>query len=352
MLKKPAVYRAFIAALIAALLVSMVVTSCMGAMDVPLADAFSVLANQLFGVPLPADGHVSDAAQNVIWRLRFPRILLGLAVGAGLAMAGVVMQASVQNTLAEPYILGISSGATCGATIAIMFGVGSISLGGLSAPPVFSFLGSLAATFGVLLLASAGGKMTASKLVLSGMILNALFSALSNFVITVAASADGMLSLQFWTMGSLARAGWDNVWPTLGVVALCCVFFMTQFRSLNIMLMGDEAAVTLGLNTARRRWVYLTVSALMVGVMVSAVGTIGFVGLMIPHIARSLVGSDHRRLIPAAVLIGAVFMLWADAFARTLMVNSEIPIGIITAVVGAPFFVYIMVARNYSFKGN
>ena len=127
---------------------------------------------------------------------------------------------------------------------------------------------------------------------------------------------------------------------------------MTQFRSLNIMLMGDEAAVTLGLNTARRRWVYLTVSALMVGVMVSAVGTIGFVGLMIPHIARSLVGSDHRRLIPAAVLIGAVFMLWADAFARTLMVNSEIPIGIITAVVGAPFFVYIMVARNYSFKGN
>lgn len=352
MLKKPTAYRMFVGALIAALLVSMVITSCMGAMDVPLADAFGILANKLFGMPLPADGHISDATQNVIWKLRFPRILLGLAVGAGLAISGVVMQASVQNTLAEPYILGISSGATCGATIAIMFGAGGISLGGLSATPVFSFVGSLVATLGVLLLASAGGRMTASKLVLSGMILNALFGALSNFVITVAASADGMLDLQFWTMGSLARAGWDNVWPTLATVALCGVFYMTQFRSLNILLMGDEAAVTLGVNTARRRWVYLAVSALLVGVMVAAVGTIGFVGLMIPHITRSLVGSDHRRLIPAAALVGAVFMLWADAFARTLMENSEIPIGIITAVIGAPFFVYIMVARNYSFKGN
>ena len=138
----------------------------------------------------------------------------------------------------------------------------------------------------------------------------------------------------------------------LGVVLAGTLFFLTQFRSLNILLMGDEAATTLGLNTARRRWVYLVVSALLVGCMVSAVGTIGFVGLMIPHIARSLVGSDHRRLIPAAVLIGAVFMLWADAAARTLIVNSEVPIGILTALIGAPFFVYIMVARNYSFKGN
>ena len=263
------------------------------------------------------------------------------------------MQASVQNTLAEPYILGISSGASFGATLAIMCGAGSIALiDGVGSVSLFSFLGSIVATVAVLLLASAGGKMTTSKLVLSGMILNALFTALSNFIITVAADAQGMLDLKFWTMGSLTRAGWDNVWLVLGVVLAGTVFFLTQFRSLNILLMGDEAATTLGLNTARRRWVYLVVSALLVGCMVSAVGTIGFVGLMIPHIARSLVGSDHRRLIPAAVLIGAIFMLWADAAARTLIVNSEVPIGILTALIGAPFFVYIMVARNYSFKGN
>ena len=322
MLKKAAAYRAFVAVLCAVLLASMVLTSCLGALDVPFADTLAIIANRLFGAALPSDGHIAASAQNVIWELRFPRILLGAGIGAGLAVAGVVLQASVQNTLAEPYLLGFSSGA------------------------------SLVATFGVLLLASAGGKMTAPKLVLSGMILNALFTALSNFVITIAASAEGMLDLKFWTMGSLARASWDNVWVTLAVVAAGCAFFLTQFRALNILLMGDEAAVTLGLSTARRRWAYLTVSALMVGSMVAAVGTVGFVGLMIPHITRSFVGSDHRRLIPAAVLVGAVFMLWADALARTLVPNTEVPIGILTAVIGAPFFVYIMVARNYSFRGN
>ena len=353
MLRRSGPFRAFICVLVCGLLASMVATSCLGAIDVSLPDALAILTNHLFGAPLPDDGHIGVSTDNIIWRLRFPRILLGAAVGAGLALAGVVMQASVQNTLAEPYILGISSGASFGATLAIMCGAGSIALiDGVGSVSLFSFLGSIVATVAVLLLASAGGKMTTSKLVLSGMILNALFTALSNFIITVAADAQGMLDLKFWTMGSLTRAGWDNVWLVLGVVLAGTVFFLTQFRSLNILLMGDEAATTLGLNTARRRWVYLVVSALLVGCMVSAVGTIGFVGLMIPHIARSLVGSDHRRLIPAAVFIGAIFMLWADAAARTLIVNSEVPIGILTALIGAPFFVYIMVARNYSFKGN
>lgn len=352
MLKRPAAFRTFMVALLLALLASMVLTSCLGALQVPFADTYAILANHLFGVPLPADGHIAAAADNVIWRLRFPRILLGVGVGAGLALTGVVMQASVQNTLAEPYILGISSGASFGATVSIMFGAGAVSVAGVSGTPAFSFIGSLVATFGVLLLASAGGKMTAPKLVLSGMILNALFTALSNFVITIAATAEGMLDLKFWTMGSLTRANWDNVWFVLLVVALGTAFFMTQFRALNVLLMGDEAAVTLGINTARRRWLYLSVSALIVGSLVSAVGTIGFVGLMIPHITRSFVGSDHRRLVPAAALVGAIFMLWADALARTLIANTEIPIGILTAVIGAPFFVYIMVARNYSFRGN
>lgn len=352
MLKRPGAFRAFVVALAALLAVSMVATSCFGAIDVSLPDAFAILMSHLFGAPLPEDGHITVATDNSIWRLRFPRILLGAAVGAGLALSGVVMQASVQNTLAEPYILGISSGASFGATVAIMFGAGSLALGGVSSVALFSFMGSILATVGVLMLASAGGRMTASKLVLSGMILNALFTALSNFIITIAADAEGMLDLKFWTMGSLTRAGWDNVWLVMAVVLLALVFFMTQFRPLNVLLMGDEAATTLGVDTVRRRWAYLIVSALLVGVMVSAVGTIGFVGLMIPHVARSFVGSDHRRLIPAAVLIGAIFMLWADAGARTLIPNSEVPIGILTAVVGAPFFVYVMVARNYGFKDN
>lgn len=352
MLRRPAAYRSFIIVLIAVLLISMVITSCMGALHVPFGDTFAILLNKLAGVALPADSQISVAMQNVIWQLRFPRILLGMGVGAGLAIAGVIMQASVQNTLAEPYILGISSGGSFGATFSIMLGAGTIGLAGINATPLFAFVGSLIATFGVLALASTGGKMTAPKLVLSGMILNALFTALSNFIITIAANADGILDLKFWTMGSLTRANWDNVWYVLVIVILGCIFFITQFRALNVMLMGDEAAITLGLNTVRRRWVYLSISALLVGILVAAVGTIGFVGLIIPHITRSFIGSDHRRLLPATILIGAIFMLWADAFARTLLPNSEIPIGILTAVVGAPFFVYIMAVRNYSFKGN
>ncbi len=352
MLKTKNGYRLFMLILAAFLVISLIVAACMGALSVPVSDTYAILLNQLIGLPLPEDGHISLAQQNVIWELRFPRIFLGAIVGAGLALCGVVMQAAVQNTLAEPYILGISSGASFGATASIMLGIGTTGFVGISATPIFAFIGSLIATIGVLALASAGGKMTASKLVLSGMILNALFTALSNFIVTIAADAEGMLDLKFWTMGSLARASWDNIWLVLTVVLIGSMFFLTQFRTLNILLMGDEAATTLGLDTAKKRWMFLTISALIIGSIVSAVGIIGFVGLMIPHITRAFTGSDHRRLIPASLLIGSVFMVWADAFARTMLCNSEVPIGILTAVIGAPFFAYIMISRNYSFKGN
>lgn len=345
-------YFVLVIVLASMLLASVVVASSFGALDVPFPDALAVVGNRLFGIGLPADGHIASSSENVVWELRFPRILLGMGIGAGLGVAGVVMQASVQNTLAEPYILGVSSGASFGATFAIMLGAGSLRIAELSTVPLFAFVGSLAATFGVLLLASAGSKMTASKLVLAGLVVNALFMALSNFVITIAADAEGMLDLKFWTMGSLARADWDNIWPTLAVIGAGCLFFLSQFRALNILLMGDEAASTLGLNTVARRWVYLSVSALMVASMVAAAGTVGFVGLVVPHIVRSFVGPDHRRLLPAAILFGAVFMVWADAFARTLLTNVEIPIGVLTAAIGAPFFAYVMVAHQYSFRGN
>lgn len=350
MVRKAGPFRLFMGVLVAILAASIVITSTMGAIGVSLQDAYAVLTHHLFGMPLPEVLAAGGPVEKVVWSLRFPRIILGVVAGAGLALAGVVMQASVQNTLAEPYILGISSGASCGATCAIMLGAGAIHVVGVSSVPLFSFIGSTIATIGVLLLASTGGHMTSSKLVLSGMILNALFTALSNFIITIAANAEGMMDLKFWTMGSLARASWGNVGVSVVVVLLVSVFFLTQFRSLNVLLMGDEAATTLGLNTNLCRWAYLTISALMVGTLVSSVGTIGFVGLIIPHIARSFVGSDHRRLVPTALVLGAIFILWADACARTVLGNAEVPIGILTAVVGAPFFVYIMVARNYSFR--
>lgn len=345
-------FRLLLAGLIVTLSSSVIASSNIGAMSIPLADAWSAITNKTLFMPLPNDDHISLAQENVIWELRLPRIALAVDIGAGLALAGVVMQASVQNELAEPCILCMSAGASFGATLAIMFRSASWALFGMGATPLFAFIGASVSTFGVLALASAGGKMTSSKLVLSGMVLNALFTALSNFVITIAADAEGMLDLKFWTTGSLVRANWDNVFAPILLVACVFTFFCTQFRPLNILLTSDEAAMALGINTARRRWIHLCLSSLMVGMLVAAAGTIGFVGLMIPHIARALVGPDYRRLIPAAALAGSIFMLWADAFARTLISNSEVPIGILTALVGAPFFAIIMLKQNHIFKGN
>ena len=226
MIRKAGPFRLFMGVLVAILAASIVITSTMGAIGVSLQDAYAVLMHHLFGMPLPEALAAGGPVEKVVWSLRFPRIILGVVAGAGLALAGVVMQASVQNTLAEPYILGISSGASCGATCAIMLGAGAVHVVGISSVPLFSFIGSTIATIGVLLLASTGGHMTSSKLVLSGMILNALFTALSNFIITIAANAEGMMDLKFWTMGSLARASWGNVGISVVVVLLVSVFFL------------------------------------------------------------------------------------------------------------------------------
>ena len=320
-------------------------TLCFGAMKISPGHTFGVLLQKIFH-KTPSDSLLPSAAEmNIIWQIRLPRVILGLITGAGLALCGAVMQATVQNPMAEPYILGISSGASLGATFSIFIGFGlSTSLG--------AFLGSIAATVCVLLLANHGGRMTSVKLVLSGMVVNALFSAISNFIISLAGDSEGTMSIKFWTMGSLTKANWSNIWLPLVITGLCIVFFLTQYRVLNTMLTGDEAAITLGINLTFYRRLYMIVLALLTGVLVSSCGIIGFVGLIIPHLVRSMTGSDHRRLLPASIITGAIFLAWADAFARILIPNAELPIGILTALVGAPFFVVILVKRGYGSRQN
>jgi len=158
--------------------------------------------------------------------------------------------------------------------------------------------------------------------------------------------------MKFWTMGSLTRAKWDNIWFPIIIVVLCSIFFITQYRILNTMLAGDEAAITLGINLTFYRKIYMLVVSLLTGVLVSACGIIGFVGLIIPHIVRSLVGADHKKLIPVSLLVGSIFLVWADAIARIFISNREIPIGIITALIGSPLFIYILVETGYGFGTN
>lgn len=338
-------FRVVIIGLLILLVLSFLFTLCLGAMKISPSSTYQIILDKLFGIHPSAENAPSIAEMNIIWKIRLPRVLLSIFVGAGLALCGGVMQATVQNPMAEPYILGISSGASLGATFAIFIGFGiGTSVG--------AFLGSILATFAVLSLASYQSRMTSAKLVLSGMVVNALFSAISNFIISLAGDSEGTMSIKFWTMGSLTRAKWDNIWLPIIVVVLCSIFFITQYRVLNTMLAGDEAAITLGINLSLYRKIYMLVISLLTGVLVATCGIVGFVGLIIPHIARSFVGSDHRRLIPMSLLAGAIFLMWADAIARILIKNAELPIGIITALVGAPFFVYILVRKGYGFGGN
>lgn len=338
-------FRCILIVLLFGVLISFIFTLCFGAMKINPINTYQILVEKAFGLKLSENNLIPLSEYNIIWKIRLPRVILAAIVGAGLALCGAVMQATVQNPLAEPYILGISSGASLGATFSIFLGIGiSITFG--------AFMGSVLATMAVLSLAAYGSKITSSKLVLSGTVVNALFGAFSNFIISVSGNAESTMTIKFWTMGSLTKANQDNIWLPIIVVAACSIFFMTQYRTLNTMLAGDEAAVTLGINLNFYRKLYMVMCALLTGVLVSSCGIIGFVGLIVPHIIRALVGAEHRRLIPVALLTGAIFMMWADVFARSLVRNAELPIGIITALVGAPFFVYILIKQGYSFGAN
>ncbi len=343
-------FNLFILALIVLLVISVALSVSFGSLNIKPSISYSIILNKLFGLSLGNPDEVNNLSNyNVIWLIRMPRVLLAIAVGCGLAICGTIMQATVQNPLAEPYILGISSGASLGATFAIMIGMGSFSILSLNGVSLWAFLGALGASISVLVLSSMGSKMSSAKLVLSGTVINALCTALSNFIISIANDGEGIQTVKFWTMGSLATAKWSNIgFPTL-LVVICCIFFLTQGRALNLMLMGDEASKTLGLNLNLYRRIYMLITSLLTGVLVASCGIIGFVGLIIPHISRSLVGSDHKRLVPTSMLLGSIFIIWADVFARITIPNAELSIGIITGIVGAPFFLYVLLRKGFGF---
>ncbi|WP_414839304.1 FecCD family ABC transporter permease [Carnobacterium sp. TMP28] len=323
-----------------------------GQVAVPLTESFQILMNRLSGGLIGDLSNVSsNAYENIIWQIRFPRVLLAILTGMGLSLAGAVMQTTVQNPLADPYILGISSGASLGATFAIMIGFGGTSILAQFSLSFWAFLGAVTAAFLVLLLSNVGGQVNSIKLILSGMVLNALFTACSNFIIYLANDAEGIRSITFWMMGSLAGASWSKLPLIAAVVLICFLFFLTQERVLNSMLLGDEAAITLGVNLNFYRKLYLVIAAILTGIIVANSGMIGFVGLIIPHIVRGIVGSNHRYFLPLSVFSGSLFMVWSDILSRIILPTIELPIGILTSLIGAPLFIYIFVKKGYEFGG-
>ncbi|WP_371814349.1 FecCD family ABC transporter permease [Brevibacillus sp. HB1.1] len=292
----------------------------------------------------------SKGEQTIIWDIRFPRVLLGAIVGAGLSVVGVAIQSLVRNSLADPYVLGVSSGASVGATSVIIFG--AFSMYGQYALSFGAFTGSLVSIILIFTLSRIGGQNSTVRLLMAGIAISAILSAITSLLVFSAPNEHGIGTVLFWLSGSLAGGKWEYLTiPTL-IVVICLIVLMAQYRSLNAMLMGEESAGTLGVNTVQFRKLLLVITALLTGVIVSIAGSIGFVGLMMPHIVRVMVGSDHRRVLPVSALFGAIFLIWVDVVARLAFAPEELPIGILTALCGGPFFIWLMLRSSYSFGGS
>lgn len=344
------VYWLAIFLLLLILVASLLWAVTMGSVDLAVSDVYRVILYKLFSI---GDGEVygQGSMSDIVWFVRLPRLTLAIGVGAALSIAGAVMQAIVRNPLADPYILGVSSGASLGATMAILLGVGSFL--GAGYVGLVAFAGAFCVSLGVVALANIGGRATSVKLILSGTALSAICGAVSNYILFVINTSSGALeAVVRWTMGSLAAAKWETNILMLLVALLGLAFFWTQHRTLNLMLLGDESAITLGTDLHRWRIIYLLLVSLLVGFAVYTSGIIGFVGLIVPHVVRILFGTDHKKMIPLGALVGAIFLLWADVLCRVAIPGKELPIGILTALVGAPIFIYLMARKKYGFGGG
>lgn len=287
-------------------------------------------------------------ADHIVWLLRMPRAMLALFVGGGLAIIGTAMQALVRNPLAEPYILGISSGASAGAALFYLGLLPPLLSRGLSMP-LAAFLGGLLSITIVYAVARGKTRLSVGRLLLAGVAMAALMGSITSFVTFSSPEPDKLRAVLFWLLGSLHRATWSllpiPVIATIGGL----ITLMALSRPLDAMLLGDDMAQSLGVSVESIKRVLVVAAALVTGTLVAASGAIGFVGLIIPHVMRSFVGVTHRRLLPACFVAGALFLLWADIAARVLLPSQELPVGIITALCGVPFFLVLLRQRAYNF---
>lgn len=335
--------------LIAALVVALFWALSIGTVKLPMANIYNTVMEQLVSGQ-PIEGADYGPVHDIVWLLRLPRLVLAALVGMGLSVCGVIMQAVVKNPLADPYILGISSGASLGATAAILLGIGVAW--GENFVGIAAFIGAFAMSLGVLFISNLGGRSNSVKLLLGGMALSAVCGAFSSFIVYFANNKEGMQTIAYWMMGSFAGAKWETLAVIAPIVFLAVLYFWSQSRMLNLMLLGDESALTLGTDLHVYRQIYLLVSSLIVGFVVYSAGMVGFVGLVVPHVIRMLVGTDHKKLIPVSALTGAVFLVVADGLCRVIIPRTELPIGILISLIGAPCFVYLMIKKTYGFGGN
>lgn len=351
--RKIVLFSSALAILAGIVLLSIIISVGLGSVDISVAEIFSIIRFKMFGA-----GNIDTIKKStvdIVWLVRLPRIILALLCGIGLSIAGVIMQATVKNSLADPYILGVSSGASFGATLAItvMVSFGSTAwLGpnfiGISACGM-AFVSSLL----VMGIANIKGRANSVKLLMAGVAIGSIFSAFSSFLIFTTQDREAMRTVSFWLMGGFSGAEWGGIKVLAAIIFLAFIFIITQYRTLNLMLLGDDVSITLGKDLYRFRIIYLLVCSVIIGFLVYNAGIIGFVGLIVPHIARIFWGTNHRNVLPASALIGAIILIWADVFARSGIHGSgEIPVGVVISLIGAPVFLYLLINKEYGFGGK
>lgn len=290
------------------------------------------------------DGAVDDTASAILFQVRLPRVLMGFLVGGTLAIVGATLQALLRNALADPYVLGVSSGAALGVALAMLLGMGSI-MAVVPVLPLWGFSGGLAALLLIYRLAQSHGRLPIHSLLLAGVILNAMLTALIMFITSIMDPARSA-GLMAWLMGSLTAQNWSSLAGIAAYVTIGALLLLYQAPALNVLTQGEDTARSLGIDAERLKRRLYVLTALLTGVVVSVSGMIGFIGMVIPHAVRMVIGSDHRLLLPASAFMGGMFLVLSDTVARTAFAPAEIPVGVVTALAGGPFFLYLLLWRK------
>lgn len=335
-----------IAALTAFVAISIILAINIGAVNINPRIIFSVIVNRIAGREVFAPVW-SSGQESIVWNLRFPKVLVAGCAGAALALAGVFMQALTRNPLADPYLLGISSGASLGAVLSIL--VGTLPLVGRLSLRTGAFFGALLAAGLVFVFGAKSIRGGTTRIVLVGMAVSALFSALTDLVIFLTPDSKKVSSAMFWMTGSFAGVAWSDVLPVFTGLVIGIFVAAAIRRELDALLMGEQMARNYGVNVGLIKIILIVTSTLLTSITVSISGVVGFVGLVIPHISRQLMGAKHSCMLPVALLFGAAFMIWADVIARVCVVPEELPVGVVTALCGAPFFIAILRKSRYDF---
>jgi iron complex transport system permease protein len=330
-----------VVAAVLVLLASAAVALALGSVDVPVSRVLAVLARRA-----GLGGDVTVLEDQLVWQMRLPRVLGAMAVGAVLALSGAVLQSLTRNDLADPFLLGVSSGATVGAVTVMVFSVGVGGLIATTAVSAAAFAGALTALAVVLLIASAGGAaLSPHRTVLAGVAVAYLCSAYTSVVVIMHGEGDAARRVLSWTLGSLAGLRWESSLVLVAVAVVALVWFGAYAERLDAFTFGETSARSLGVPVTATRWVLMVATALVTATTVAYAGVIGFVGLVVPHLVRPLVGHQHRAVLPASALGGAVLLVWADTAARSLVGGQEVPVGALTALLGVPVLIWLMTRR-------